>query len=213
MTHDALIQALCNDLTPVRPMRAEQQIARGLLAGGLVSLVIMLATLGLQPNLATPGVLAGLLLKVGSMVAVGWTGLRMLAALARPGAIQPAIIVPLAKVLTVLSMIALAQLSVMHHIDAPRFLMGESWYACPLRIALLSLPLQIAIFQVLRQAAPVQLERTGAVAGLCAGAGAAAIYAFACSEQSAGFVMLWYSLGIGLAAVIGRLVGPRALHW
>lgn len=213
MNHDALIQALCDDLTPVQPMRAEQQMGQGLLAGGLVSLVILVLTLGVQPGLASTGAMASLSIKLGCMLAVGWIALRTLAALARPGAKPPALLIPLAKVMAVLSAVALAQLAILPQIDLMRFVMGASWHICPLRIAALSLPLQFAVFHVLRRQAPVALRRTGAVAGLCAGGVAAAIYAFACTEQSAGFVMLWYSLGVALASLVGMLLGPRVLHW
>jgi len=38
-------------------------------------------------------------------------------------------------------------------------------------------------------------------------------YALVCRELSASFVAVWYSVGIGLAALLGALLGPRALRW
>jgi hypothetical protein len=90
---------------------------------------------------------------------------------------------------------------------------GESWQACPWRIAALSLPLLGGIFRSLRQQAPVHLRRTGAIAGLLSGSIAATLYALACTEQSAAFVLCWYGLGIALATLLGAVSAPRLLRW
>jgi len=57
------------------------------------------------------------------------------------------------------------------------------------------------------------LRLTGAAAGLAAGASAATLYGLHCPEVSALFVLIWYSLGMLVAAAIGALAGPRVLRW
>jgi hypothetical protein len=53
----------------------------------------------------------------------------------------------------------------------------------------------------------------GAAAGLVAGASAATVYGFHCPETAAPFILVWYSLGIALAAGLGALAGPWVLRW
>lgn len=213
MTHQALVQALCDDLTPVRAPRFEQQLARAIAAGALASLAIVLFSLGLQPGLSSLAAMAALALKLGSMLAIAGIAVRAMRAQARPGRAGAPLLAPIAFVALVLLAIALAQLNGAPLQDGAQLWLGSSWPSCSLRITALALPLIVAIGWVMRQMAPVRLAEAGAVCGLAAGAISAAIYALACSEQSAGFVLLWYSLGIAAASAIGALAGPRLLRW
>jgi hypothetical protein len=78
---------------------------------------------------------------------------------------------------------------------------------------LLSLPALAGALWVLRSLAPTRPRAAGFAAGLFAGAAGAFGYAFACVEESAAFIALWYSLGIALAGALGALLGPRVLRW
>jgi hypothetical protein len=51
------------------------------------------------------------------------------------------------------------------------------------------------------------------LAGLAAGATATLVYCLHCPESTASFVVTWYSLGIGLAGLVGAWLGPRLLRW
>jgi hypothetical protein len=77
----------------------------------------------------------------------------------------------------------------------------------------LSLPIFVGLLWSYRRFAPTHLRAAGATAGLSAGAWAATLYCLHCPEVSAMFVLTWYSLGIGLATLLGALVGPRLLRW
>lgn len=213
MTHQALIQALCDDLTPARTTCFEQHLVSGAAIGGVASLAIMLLSLGLQPGLANLSAIIPLLLKLGSTLAVACIALKAIRSLARPGRNTPPLLAPLGLVVLAVAAIALGQLSAQPLQDSAALWLGASWQSCSLRIAALSLPISVGIGWALRQQAPVDLTRAGAVCGLAAGSIAAAIYALACSEASAGFVLLWYSLGIGAASAVGALAGPRLLRW
>ncbi|ESZ87791.1 MAG: hypothetical protein Q27BB25_06820 [Blastomonas sp. CACIA14H2] len=213
MNQAALIEALCQDLTPVPPVPAAQVIARGTLIGGGVSLLAVLAAWGVQPGIGHGTALPALLLKAAAMIALAGLALRSLAALSRPG-LPPAALLPgLGAVVAALGFVALGQMLVAHQAGAERMLFGTTWQACPWRIFALSLPLLGGIFRSLRGQAPVHLRQTGAAAGLLAGSIAAALYALACTEQSAAFVLCWYGLGIGGATLAGALCGPRFLRW
>lgn len=213
MNHQALIQALCDDLTPVRAISFEQQLGLGIAAGAAASLAIVLFSLGVQPGLASVSAIIPLAVKLGSMLAAAGIALQAMRSLARPGRSAGPILAPLGLVALTLAAIAWGQLSADPLQGSTALWLGASWQSCSLRITALSLPLSVGIGWALRQHAPVNLSQAGAVCGLAAGSIAAAIYALACSEQSAGFVLLWYSLGIGAASAIGALLGPRLLRW
>jgi hypothetical protein len=92
-------------------------------------------------------------------------------------------------------------------------LLGKSWKVCPLLLLTLAVPLFVGLLRSFRRLAPTRLRAAGAAAGLAAGAWAATIYCLHCPEVSALFVLMWYSLGILLAAGAGALVGPRFMRW
>lgn len=97
--------------------------------------------------------------------------------------------------------------------DKAATLLGHSWTACPWAVLGLSLPGLAAGLWALRGLAPTRPHLAGAAAGLLAGALGAAGYAFSCTESSPAFVAVWYTLGIGMSAAVGALLGPRCLRW
>lgn len=213
MNQAALIQALCDDLTPTISTPATQGLSWALLIGGGMALAAMIATLGVQPGLDHGPAQTALLFKAGVTIAVAMLALRSLAAMARPGAAKVPLLPGLAGAVAAMVCAGLGQMLVAGEAVGGNLVFGASWQACPWRIAALSLPLMASLFWALRRQAPVHLQRTGAVAGLCSGACAAGIYALACPEQSAVFMLLWYGLGIGMATLAGLLAGPRLLRW
>lgn len=213
MTQAALIEALCADLIPVTPVPPARDIGRGALLGAGATLLAVLAAWGVQPGIDQGQPLAAFLLKAGAMIAIAAIALRSLAAQARPGASPIAMLPGLGLVIAALCFVALGQMLAAHQAGAGQLLYGQSWQACSWRIAALSFPPLGGLFWALRQQAPVDLRRAGATAGLLAGSIAAAVYALACSEQSAAFVLCWYGLGIGIATLAGALAGPRVLRW
>ena len=99
------------------------------------------------------------------------------------------------------------------HADSPDLIMGRSASVCPLVILLLALPIFAGLFWALRRLAPTRLTLAGAAAGLAAGGWAASIYAFHCTESTAPFIVIWYSLGLALAAGLGAFLGRWLLRW
>jgi hypothetical protein len=92
-------------------------------------------------------------------------------------------------------------------------LLGHSWATCPWSVLLLSLPALAAALGALRGLAPTRPVAAGAAAGTLAGALGAFGYALSCTEMAVSFVAAWYTLGIGMAAALGALLGPRVLRW
>jgi hypothetical protein len=65
----------------------------------------------------------------------------------------------------------------------------------------------------LRRGAPASPERAGWLTGVAAGGLGAFAYNFHCPFNSIVYIGLWYSLAVGLCAVVGRLVVPRLIRW
>jgi hypothetical protein len=91
--------------------------------------------------------------------------------------------------------------------------LGSTWMVCPFYVLCLSLPALAAILRAMRSLAPTRLRMAGLAGGLLAGALGAGAYSLACPELSPAFVALWYTAGIGLAALLGTLLGPYMLRW
>jgi hypothetical protein len=113
---------------------------------------------------------------------------------------------------------ALAAIAAMRWAAAPAgdskvFWMGSSWWQCPAYVAALALPVFVGLIWAMSRLAPTRLRAAGAAAGLVSGGTGATIYALHCAETSPGFVLLWYSLGLGTATLLGAAIGPRLLRW
>ena len=90
---------------------------------------------------------------------------------------------------------------------------GGEWLECLLSIPTIAIvPFAVTIFAV-RRAAPTNLFRAGAVAGLVAGGVSAMAYAFHCTDDSLPFVAVWYGGTIVLCTLAGAALGPRLLRW
>ena len=94
-----------------------------------------------------------------------------------------------------------------------RMILGDEWLECLLSIPLIAIvPFAVTIFAV-RRAAPTNLVRAGAVAGLLAGGVSAMAYALHCTDDSLPFVAIWYGGTIVLCTLAGAALGPRLLRW
>lgn len=92
-------------------------------------------------------------------------------------------------------------------------LMGQSWWSCPLSIALIALPWLAVWLLYLRQMAPTRLAWSGASAGFLSGALATGLYSLHCTETAYAFFSVWYVAGMGLSTAVGAWSGPRCLRW
>jgi hypothetical protein len=213
MTDNNLITTLCADLTPVRQHSIQQQLLVAGVAGGSISFAALLATLGVQPGLASMAGIMPLAIKAGFAASIAAVGLAATIQLARPDGAPTNTLQKVAAIIVLLASIALVQAGYTHDVGQSRLLLGASWQSCSLRIAALSIPITAALGWIVRQQAPVRLRQAGGAVGLAGGATAAALYALACTETSSAFVLVWYSAGIALSTAIGATLGPRLLRW
>lgn len=207
-----LIDDLASDLRPVIPRRGTSTLLPGLLGGAFLSFAAVAGSLGVQPGLATLAHGAPLAMKLSYTGALAAIAFGALGALAVPGR-RPVSWRWAALPAAILAALAFYQLGGGIGQSATSQILGSTWFLCPARIAAFSLPLAAGLTMMVRRLAPTNLRRAGAAIGLTSGALAAAIYALACAENSAAFVLIWYSLGIGATTLAGALAGPRLLRW
>ena len=213
MKTDDLVAVLSTNVEPVRRGLVGRTISIAVAGGAVVALGIMFAALGLRADLTTTRATIFLLLKIAFALAVIGVALRYLLRLARPGAergMSPlTIVVPFAAI-ALLGAISLG-FAPSSHWD--RMILGDEWLECLLSIPIIAiLPFAVVIFAV-RRAAPTNLVRTGAVAGLIAGGVSAVAYALHCTDDSLPFVAVWFGGTIVLCTLAGAALGPRLLRW
>lgn len=195
-TEDLIAALAADDAPPARP-RLLARVAAGL---ALSALALVLAW-GIRPGWAeavqAPPVLAKQLLPLAVLLPAA-------ALLARaPGRALP---------LRGLALFGLAAAAAwVGAVLAGGDMLGRSAWQCLLSIPLLALPPGAALLLGLRHRVVTRPGRTGALAGLVAGAAAAALYAFHCDEDGAAFFLLWYGLGIAACGLAGRAAGRRVL--
>jgi hypothetical protein len=212
MRTDELIAHLSDGLVPVRQGALARQTALGVSLGFLLSAILMLAWLGLRADFDGAIVSFGLWMKLAYSLALAAFALWALTRLGRPGndARLPLLLLALpVAVLSILSAVEMAAPGA----DRLGLVMGRSSDVCALNILACALPLLAAAFWVLRRMAPTRPGLAGAAAGLFAGAAGAFVYGFHCTEATAPFVLVWYTLGMGLAASAGAVLGRWLLRW
>jgi hypothetical protein len=152
-------------------------------------------------------------MKLVYAMALGLAAAWLTARLARPLSWLRGPALAAAAVVLTMAVLGLFTLAGLPGAERAPALLGRTWATCPTLILVVSLPALAALLWALRGLAPTRLRQAGAAAGLCAGALGAAGYSLHCPEAAPAFVALWYSLGMGLTAVAGALLGPRVLRW
>lgn len=213
MNTNDLIQSLVEDLRPVPRHAIGRRIAAGMVAGGLVTFLVVALGMGFRPDLWIAMHGWAFWMKWGYTISLGGCAVAATAKLARPDTQSLRWLWIIAAPVLVLAIIGASELA---HTPSSQWLsmwLGASWKVCSRSVFLLSLPIFVGLLWAFRKLAPTRLRVAGATAGLTAGAWAATLYCLHCPEVSAIFVLTWYSLGIGLVAAIGALLGPRFLRW
>ena len=213
MNTDDLITSLSADVPHVGTGAVGWRLVGGVAAGMAASTLLIMATLGIRPDLWPTMHGATFWMKWGYTMSLAVVAIYATDRLARPdpGSLRRLWLIAV-------PVLGLAAIGVGELIRTPRsewlaMWLGHTWSKCPWLVLLLAVPIFIGLLWSFRRLAPTRLRAAGAVAGLAAGAFSATVYCLHCPEVSAIFVLTWYSLGILLAASIGALVGPRFLRW
>lgn len=213
MNTDALIEALAKDLRPVSRRAVGRRLLAGLVGGGAVALALVAIMLGFRPDLGLAMRGFAFWMKWAYTISLGIGAIFMVLRLARPEPVRLTAFWPITIPFALLAIVSIAEMAHVPPGDWLAMWLGHSWTKCPWLVLMLSAPIFAGLLWSFRRLAPTRLRAAGAAAGLAAGAWAATVYCVHCPEVSALFVLTWYTLGIGLAAGIGALVGPRLLRW
>ncbi len=210
---DDIIDRLAGDLKPVPAFALERRLTLAVLAGIVVSLLLLLFILGLR------GDMGDAMTEVGFWIKSAYNALLAVAAffavrrLARPDGESGRLFVWLAVIFVAMAAIALVQLGFALPGNYGALIMGSSALHCPFLIVAFALPIFLANFSVLKRSAPADPTLAGFAAGIAAGAAGAWVYSWFCTENGMAFVLIWYSLGILLTGFIGAFAGARLLRW
>ena len=213
MKTDALIRLLATGVEAVDPHVAERRYARAIGFGLAAAGLLMALWLGVRSDLQQALLGPMFWIKCGFVGSLLGAGLFAALRLSRPGARLDGVVPLLALPL----MLIWARAGYVLITAAPgqrtALLLGETWSLCPWLIALLSLPVFVAVIWAMRGLAPTRPRAAGFAAGLLAGACAALVYCLHCPETAAPFIGLWYTLGMLIPAAVGSVLGPRLLRW
>jgi hypothetical protein len=214
MRTDELINALVEDhASQPRRKPIERRLAVAIIAGFAISAVVFLMSFGMRPDIVSALGTWRFDMKFADAVVLGIVATSVVLQLSRPTTrLRPA-----TQALAVPAFLLLAafiyELVTVPAPAWPAIAMGMNGMMCLADIIFLSIFPLGAILYALRQGAPMSPAVTGAAAGLLAGALGAALYAMHCMDDSPLFVASWYTLAIGLMALVGLLVGQYVLRW
>jgi hypothetical protein len=211
MNTDDLIEALARDPAPAETPKHGERATFTVLLGTAAALVLLLLFWGVRPDIVNkmPIVIA----KAGFSAFLAAAAAPLLLRLARPG--RPVGWRTGLLGLALLGGVIAASVALFATPAAERMAAwtGGGFPWCLLIIPTLAAPIAAGLMWLLRSMAPTQLELTGAAIGGVAGGLGAMVYALYCPVDSAAFVATWYSVAIGLCAVVGALIGGRILRW
>ena len=213
MKTDELVTLLATGAGAVEPEATTRRYATALGWGAFGATLLMAITLGVRPDIYDAASLPMFWIKLAFPASGVVGGLFAASRLSRPGVrlgrVSGALVAP------VLAMWLLAAFALLDATPPERveLILGSTWKDCLLNVAMLSLPVLVAVLWAMKGLAPTRLALAGAAAGLLAGAIGALTYALHCPEMAAPFLGIWYVAGMLIPAAAGALLGPRLLRW
>lgn len=210
---DDLILRLSENLKPVSRLTVLRRLALGVGLGAAVSAALTGAILGFRTDMIAAAGELMFWVKLAYTLGLAGVALWAVEQLARPTGRGARRALAIAAPVIAVAALALWQFTHTPQPLRPHLVMGDSAALCPWCILTASLPPLLGLVWALRGLAPTRLRLTGLMIGLAAGGAGAAAYALHCPEPTAPFLAIWYSLGIGLAGLLGAALGPRVLRW
>ena len=213
MKTDDLIDVLSTNVEAVDTRRVVLYVLVGILIGGAIAILLTVLALGIRSDLRNTSSLVFMFAKATFGIAVVGAATAYLVKLIRPGGEFRFSLLD-----TTLPFIAIMTIASINLASAPpshweSMLMGDEWLECIVSIPAIAIVPFAVIMWAVRQAAPTDLFRTGALAGLVAGGVSAAAYALHCTDDTMPFVALWYGSTIVMCTLAGAMLGPRLLRW
>jgi hypothetical protein len=213
MKTDELVTMLAAGVEAVDPRAPARRCAAAVAAGALVAAVTMAVWLGVRTSIVEDFAVPMLWAKfffVAWLTVGGWIAAMRLA---RPGATLGGVAPLLLAPVLAMWVLAAVELSGADAESRAALFLGQTWNACPGRIAVLSAPIFAAAIWGMRGFAATRPALAGAAAGLLAGAAGSVVYCFHCPELAAPFIGTWYVLGMLIPTALGAVIGPLVLRW
>ena len=213
MNTDRLIDMLSTNLEPVKGGQLWKALSWAIVIGLVAAFGVMLACFGIRSDLAAGNHSGALALKIVFALSLVGTGAAFLIKSMVPGQRQgrrlaliffPFLPASAAAIVIVVRQPALASGGMIE---------GAAMALCLFCIPFLAIVPFALLIWAMRKGAPTDLRRSGAVAGLVAGAIGATVYSFSCPADSWLFVFLGYSAALALCSILGAQLGPRFLRW
>lgn len=209
---ETLIEALAQDLAPVRPLRRWRGMT-GALLGLLAGVLLLLALVGVRPDL-----LAARPDPIGVVSAGVFLVLTLASAWAAIDSARPAVGARrdgwawgllAAAVLPVAALFLIAT-SLLHGDSSPLQDNGRDCITFALFAGLFTAAVLTAW---LRRGAPVRLGQAGLLTGLAAGSAGVFAVSLYCPHTNMVHIGIWHGLAVAIAALLGRLIVPPLLRW
>jgi hypothetical protein len=213
MKTDDLIAMLSTNVEPVDRHHVFRRVVAAVAMGAASVIVVVFLVFGVRPDLTKLGALAFVMLKFFFAMLLLVPATIFLIRLARPAGEQktPTALLALPFVaIIVLAAISLAFTPSSHWANQ---VLGDQWIECMLSIPIIAIVPFAVIVWAVRQMAPTDLTRAGALAGLVAGTLSAIGYALHCTDDAVPFIALWYGGTIALCTLAGWKLGPKLLRW
>jgi len=207
-----LIRALAADDTPAG-LHPGARLALALIGGTVAACIVFMLALRPRPDAVASLEQVRFLLKFAVTLSLAVAATGLVQRLVRPGMPLGAWRIALLLAPGLLLIGIAGELMALPQAGWMPALVGVNSRICLTFIPLMGLAPLALILLALRSGAPTRPALTGAVAGLIAGGISAAFYASHCPDDSPLFLAVWYTLGIGMLAGLGALLGRRLLRW
>lgn len=213
MKTDDLISMLAREPAGLTAPPQGERVRAALSVAAGISFVLMLARLGLNPELRDDLSLPMFWVKIGFAASLAVVFGFALSRLGRPGRNAKSMFAAAGLFSLLILLMGLVAAFTGDREEALAALRGYGTFECPIAIATLSIPLFIASFWAMRQFAPTQLTLAGGIAGLFSGAVGATIYALHCVGYHPTYIAVWYSVGMLIPGIVGAALGRSLLRW
>lgn len=213
MNNPDLIDRLVDDLRPTRRGAAQWMMLGAVTAGIVMAMAVMVPWIGLRADIVTAPATAMFWIKLGYTSVLALLGLAAAMALSRPEKNSWPGLWAVGGVFLLALAGGLWQWGNASEAMKPVLAVGSTALVCPLFIVAFSAPVLAILLAVMRRLAPANPTLAGLAVGLASGGAGASVYAFHCGENGMLFLALWYSVGVGLVALLGALLGRTLLRW
>jgi len=213
MKTDDFVNVLATDVAPVTGRELRNTIVIALTGGVVGAFSLMLSLFGVPTGTLQRETFVPRLLALAFALGLAAVGATVLIRFARPGEPKHGPLLLVGLLFAAVFSAGMIALILADPAARTGMLLGPQWVACLIYIPLFAVAPFVSLIWALRKGAPTNLVRTGACAGLVAGALAAAVCAFHHPDSSVLFITLWYGGPILLCALAGALLGPRLLRW